>query len=119
MLMSFKDGRISVFDTSALFTAGSDDIDPLHTWPPSPYTPRQILPNPGDMANIVAVLLEPGAAQSVVVLDVQKHESLAGWERDDQTDPIITSMLRELLFHSRIDVNSIVVSEREAARDWS
>jgi nucleoporin NUP159 len=92
MLLGLKDGRILVHDTSILFTPGTDDIPPLHSWPSSPYVPQQILPNPGDIPNLIAILLPPGAPQSVVVLDVQKHESFAGWERDDTSDPVTTSV---------------------------
>ena len=90
MLLSFTDGRIVVYDTSTLFTAGSDDIPPLHTWSPSPFAPQRILPNPGDMPHLIAILLGPDAPQPVVVLDVQKYESFAGWEIDN-TDPITAS----------------------------
>ena len=110
MLLSFTDGRIVVYDTSTLFTAGSDDIPPLHTWPPSPFAPQRILPNPGDMPHLIAILLGPDAPQPVVVLDAQKYESFAGWEIDN-TDPITASapvLPNSLLLHINITLSIMV-----------
>jgi nucleoporin NUP159 len=116
MLLSLTNGQILVYDTWSLFTPGSDNIFPLHSFSSlSPTAPRQILPNPGDMPNLVAVLREPGVSLSVEILDVQKMEPLGGWNSGNTPDTTPTSCMYS---SSRgvacaHDILSIVVAERQ------
>jgi nucleoporin NUP159 len=94
LLISLVDGQIALYDTSSLFTEGSNEVHPVHSWSfPSQTGPQQILPNPGDMPHLVAVLLDAGAPQAVVILDVQNLENVGGWSREDIEDPITSCAL--------------------------
>ncbi|EIN05033.1 hypothetical protein PUNSTDRAFT_138214 [Punctularia strigosozonata HHB-11173 SS5] len=76
-VVSTTQGQVHVFDASVLLTAGSGDVQPLRSFPsPAPGGPRQIVPNPGDIPELIAVLHETDAE----VIDVQKLEPVAGWK---------------------------------------
>ncbi|OCB85280.1 hypothetical protein A7U60_g7585 [Sanghuangporus baumii] len=83
LIAGFVDGSISIYSTPTVFTPGEGDIEPLRTFPPSPPGPlRQILGNPGDLPELVAVRrdAESGAEGiSVEILDVKELQSLGGW----------------------------------------
>ncbi|KAL5503904.1 hypothetical protein ACEPAH_7975 [Sanghuangporus vaninii] len=83
LIVGFADGSISIYSAATVFTPGEGDIEPLRTFPPSPLGPlRQILGNPGDLPELVAVRrdVDSGAEGiSVEILDVKGLESLGGW----------------------------------------
>jgi nucleoporin NUP159 len=76
LVISTVQGQVHVFDATTLLTDGSGDIQPLRSFP-SPATggPRQVVSNPGDNPELIAVLHETDAE----VIDVQKLEAVAGW----------------------------------------
>lgn len=95
LVVGLTQGPVLVFDTARLFTPGSDEIAPLHSFPSTTSSaPRQILPNPGDMPALVAVLRDgdghPGR-QLVEIVDVEKLESVGGWRSGNSPDATPTS----------------------------
>jgi nucleoporin NUP159 len=95
LVVGLTQGPVLVFDTARLFTQGSDEITPLHSFPSTTSSaPRQILPNPGDMPDLVAVLRDgnshPGS-QLVEIVDVQRLESIGGWRSGNAPDATPTS----------------------------
>jgi nucleoporin NUP159 len=95
LIVGLTQGPVWVYDTTRLFTAGSDDIAPLHCFPPTTArAPRQILSNPGDIPELVAVLRDgneqPGS-QLIEIVDVQRLESVGGWRSGNVPDATPTS----------------------------
>ncbi|CCM04682.1 uncharacterized protein FIBRA_06868 [Fibroporia radiculosa] len=77
LIICLVDGSIIVFDTQLLLSGGVGV--PLHTFPSS-MPIRQIVPNPGDMSELVAVLRSPeSSGLPVEVYDVQNMKSVGGW----------------------------------------
>ncbi|KIM84780.1 hypothetical protein PILCRDRAFT_817577 [Piloderma croceum F 1598] len=96
LVVGLTQGPVLVFDTARLFTQGSDEITPLHSFPSTTSSaPREILPNPGDMPDLVAVLRDgngqPGS-QLVEIVDVQRLESIGGWRSGNAPDATPTSL---------------------------
>ncbi|KII89617.1 hypothetical protein PLICRDRAFT_557766 [Plicaturopsis crispa FD-325 SS-3] len=89
LLVGLLQGQVAVFDTAQLFTPGHGEIQPLHSFQGS-APPRQIVPNPGDMPDLVAVLREQDA--SVEVLDVRKNELIAGWRSGNTLDTTASTL---------------------------
>ncbi|KAL5485778.1 hypothetical protein ACEPAI_6819 [Sanghuangporus weigelae] len=96
LIVGFADGSISIYSASTVFTPGEGDIEPLRTFPPSPPGPlRQILGNPGDLPELVAVRrdAESGAEGiSVEILDVKELQSLGGWRTGGIAGPVPVSI---------------------------
>ncbi|TFK50032.1 hypothetical protein OE88DRAFT_308545 [Heliocybe sulcata] len=84
LALSLLGGPVLVFDTAQLFTEGNDQVTPIHQFAPTVPTPvRQIVANPGDIAELVAVLRAPddkSESQLVDILDVVKLQSAGGWK---------------------------------------
>jgi nucleoporin NUP159 len=95
LVVGLTQGPVLVFDTTRLFTSGSDEITPLHSFPSTTSSaPKLILPNPGDMPDLVAILRDAdgnSSSQLVEILDVQKMESVGGWRGGDFPDATPTS----------------------------
>lgn len=95
LVIGLIQGPVIVFDTARLFTPGTDEIAPLHSFSSTTSSaPRQILPNPGDLPNLVLVLRESDgnpSSQLVEILDVQKMESVGGWRSGDAPNAIPTA----------------------------
>lgn len=95
MVVGLTQGPVLIYDTTRLFTPGSDEINPLHSFPSTTSSaPRQILPNPGDMPNLVAVLRDStgeASSQLVEIIDAQKLESIGGWRSGNQPGATPTS----------------------------
>lgn len=77
LLIAFVQGPISVYDCSQLFTPGTGEFAPVHTFP-GVLPCQQIEPNPGDMPDLVAVLRE-GDNPPVQVLNVHTFQPVCGW----------------------------------------
>jgi nucleoporin NUP159 len=95
LVVGLTQGPVLVFDTARLLTLGSDEIAPLHSFPSTTSSaPRQILPNPGDMPDLVAILRDgngqPGS-QLVEIVDVQGLDSVGGWRSGNSSDATPTS----------------------------
>ncbi|KZT29964.1 hypothetical protein NEOLEDRAFT_1127876 [Neolentinus lepideus HHB14362 ss-1] len=84
LLVSILNGPILIFDTTQLFKEGSEQVTPMHQFAPTVPTPvRQIVANPGDIPELVAILREPDGkseSQLVDILDVVKLQSVGGWK---------------------------------------
>ena len=93
LLVAFAHGPISVYDCSQLFTPGTDELLPIHTFPGN-LPSQQIEPNPGDMPDLVAVLRE-GDNPPVQVLNAQTFQPVCGW--DAGGTPETTPCAREFL----------------------
>ena len=97
MVVGLTQGPILVYDTARLFSPGSDEVAPLHSFPSTTSSaPRQILPNPGDIPELVAVLRdnnENTSNQLVEILDVQKLESIGGWRGGSTPDATPTARM--------------------------
>ena len=80
-MVALADGSLAVYDASSLL--GNSPASPLHVFPGSPgATFRKLAPNPGDMAELVAVLRDVGDRTDVVaveVYDIQNMRSVCGW----------------------------------------
>ncbi|KAF7967280.1 hypothetical protein HWV62_34989 [Athelia sp. TMB] len=96
LVVGLVQGPVLVFDTARLFSSGSDEIPPLHSFPStSSSPPRQILPNPGEIPDLVAILRDDGGStgtQLVEIIDVQKLESVGGWRSGNNPDAKPTSL---------------------------
>ncbi|KAL5526008.1 hypothetical protein ACEPAG_7346 [Sanghuangporus baumii] len=83
LIVGFADGSISIYSAPTVFAPGEGDIEPLRAFPPSPPGPlRQILGNPGDLPELVAVRRDAESGVegiSVEILDVKELQSLGGW----------------------------------------
>jgi len=95
LVVGLTQGPVLVFDTARLFTPGSEEITQLHSFPSTTSSaPLQILPNPGDMPDLVAVLRDgdgnPGT-QLVEIVDVEKLDSVGGWRSGNSPDATPTS----------------------------
>jgi nucleoporin NUP159 len=93
LLVAFSHGPISVYDCSQLFTPGTGELAPVHTFPGN-FACQQMEPNPGDMPNLVAVLRE-GDNPPVQVLNVQTFQPVCGW--NDGGTPGSTPCAREFI----------------------
>ena len=80
LLIAFSHGPISVYDCSQLFTPGTGELVPVHTFPGN-FACQQVEPNPGDMPDLIAVLRE-GDHPPVQVLNVQTFQPVCGWKAD-------------------------------------
>ena len=94
LVVGFADGSISIYDTSKLFQPGTDFVTTLRVFAPAGPGPiRQIIANPGDLPELVALRREGengGDGLAVEVLDLQSLQSKGGW-RVGATDAIPTS----------------------------
>lgn len=83
LLVGFVEGSVAVYDTNVLCTHGSEAVQPLYVLnSPTGTAPREVMPNPGDVPDLVAILYEPGGTPDsprVVLLDVQKQQVAGGW----------------------------------------
>lgn len=97
MVVGLTQGPVLVYDTARLFSPGSDEVAPLHSFPSTTSSaPRQILPNPGDIPDLVAILRDNNgnsSSQLVEILDVQKLESIGGWRGGNSPDATPTSRM--------------------------
>jgi nucleoporin NUP159 len=84
LLVAFTHGPISVYDCSQLFTPGTGELIPVHIFPGN-LPCQQMEPNPGDMADLVAILRE-GDNPPVQVLNVQTFQPLCGWNASGTPD---------------------------------
>jgi nucleoporin NUP159 len=87
LLVGLERGAVAIYDTAALFTPGSGDIQPLRVTQLQSGPLRQIVPNPGteqNLSNLVAVV----GAGKAVLLDMQL-EPQGGWTASDSlTQPV-------------------------------
>lgn len=103
LIMGLKSGEIAVFDSESLCTPGTNEIQPLHTFSsPTGGPARFIMPNPGDLPELVAVLREPDGrtdSQLLEVLDVAKFQTITGWRSggSPKTYPTSCTHLRHTL----------------------
>lgn len=84
LLVGLEHGSIFVYDTTQLFSAGTEQITPLISLPTAPI--RQILPNPGvdeTLVDLVAVVYQDGTVQLTNV----RMEIQAGWSTGDPEAP--------------------------------
>lgn len=82
MVVALADGSLAVYDAQPLIN--TSPISPLHVFPGTAGAPfRKLAPNPGDMAELVAVLRDVGDRTDVVaveVFDIQKMRSVCRWQ---------------------------------------
>jgi nucleoporin NUP159 len=93
LVVAFDAGQLAVYDTSALFTPGSEIIHPLHSSDTHAGPFRQIAPNPGSEPGIIdtlAVVRGDGCVQ----LFNTNLESQGGWAGSDiDSTPVAGSSL--------------------------
>ena len=82
-LLGLADGSIHVYASDQLLSGGEGPVQPIHVFTTtSSVTLLSILPNPGDIPELIAVLRDctnsPGSL-AVELLDVQKLISSGGW----------------------------------------
>lgn len=79
LVIGLHHGPVLVYDTSVLFSPGSDFVAPIQSFaPPSSAQIRQLLPNPGDLPELVAIRRETNV-QTVEVIDVRQLQTVGGW----------------------------------------
>lgn len=92
LIVGFEHGQILVYDTTRLFSAGSDDVTPLHMFHTQSSMPaRQILPNPSSEPNLVELMVVLTADGKVQILNVQM-ESYGGWVAEDLDSSPVSGM---------------------------
>ena len=83
LVVSFARGTIAIYDTTVLLSAGSNNVEPLRTFPAAPPGAiRQVLANPADLPDLVAVRRDAengGDGLAVEIIDVKQLQSIAGW----------------------------------------
>jgi nucleoporin NUP159 len=80
LLLGLSSGAVLVYDTSPLFKAGAGEVEPIRTWPiDAPNSLRQILPNPGEWSDQVAILRGSHSRRIIEIIDVRKLETIGGW----------------------------------------
>ena len=100
LLVVYTQGSTAVYDTRALSTPGTDAIQPLHVFrSQNGVPPRDVIANPGDLPDLVAILFETTASLSdhvIELLDVQKLEVAGGWGGSGtaETTPSASRFLR-------------------------
>ncbi|KAJ3556615.1 hypothetical protein NM688_g1925 [Phlebia brevispora] len=78
LLVASAQGQIQVYDAFSLVNPNGDTIVPMKTFAsPAGTAARELLSNPGDLPDLVAVLYDGAAV--VHLLDVQKLEVVGGW----------------------------------------
>jgi hypothetical protein len=96
LVVVFAQGDIVVFDTSVLFTSGSDGIAPLHTFLSKTNTaPRLALPNPADTPFIATIHERSLNADvpAVEVFNVETMQSLCGWTNGTTPETTATTCM--------------------------
>lgn len=92
LLVGLDDGSVVVYDTSSLFTPGTNDIQPLARNQIQSSPLRQILPNPGTEPNLSDLVAVVGDGK-VELLNMQL-ESQGGWVASDlMTQPIAGKLI--------------------------
>ncbi|EMD33399.1 hypothetical protein CERSUDRAFT_118001 [Gelatoporia subvermispora B] len=82
VVVGLVQGAILVYDLQAILAKGTAEPSPIHTF--SGSTPiREIIPNPGDIPELVAVLRETTNSDdlAIEVLDINSSRLAAGWKR--------------------------------------
>ncbi|KAJ3786013.1 hypothetical protein GGU10DRAFT_311953 [Lentinula aff. detonsa] len=83
LIVGFKSGQIIAYDTSSVFTPGSNEIPPLHVLQSSQQPLLDIIPNPNEedpnLANLLAAVRTDGTVQ----LLNSSLESQGGWLASD------------------------------------
>ena len=107
LVVAFARGSLAIYDTSALFNEGKKTVEPLSVFPAAPPgVVRQILANPGDLPDLVALRrdAESGGDGSVVeVLDVKQMQSVGGWSLTSSVKDVPTSSEQAFFSHSVIN----------------
>jgi nucleoporin NUP159 len=127
LVVGLTQGSIAVFDTGSVFTPGTNDVFPLHTFAPtsSPTAPRLLAANPANIP-LIAILRErdPNTNTHLVeVLNVETMQLAAEWRSSNTPDttPSASTFL-QTYFSPRIPSDSkrsLVVSQGQAARNRS
>lgn len=89
LVVGFDQGPIIVYDTSTLFSPGSEEIRPAHVFQSNTSTPpRQIVPNPSEesgLSELVAVIRDD--AGTLEIFNVQKMTTHAVWRGEGPNTP--------------------------------
>ncbi|GJE85590.1 hypothetical protein PsYK624_016690 [Phanerochaete sordida] len=84
LVVGLLSGSTAVYDTSFASASAPSPAQPLHVFAsPTGRPPKDILANPGDIPEIVAVLYESGGSSDaplVELLDVHKLQVTGGWQ---------------------------------------
>lgn len=95
LVVGCADGSVLIHNTSVLFSPGVGVVEPLRAFPPAGPGPlRQIVGNPGDLPDLVAVRREAengGDGLIVEILDTRKLQSVGGWRSGGSQDSFPTS----------------------------
>jgi len=90
LVLGLESGSVAIYDTAALLSSGTDEIQPLTTRQIQSSPLRQIISNPGSEPELVAVVGDG----NVVLLNMQL-EPQGGWAASDlMTQPISGEELR-------------------------
>lgn len=85
LVVGLAQGSVVIYDTDGLLAGGLSQQTPIHTFSSNAgSTLRQIVPNPGDMAELIAVLRHVGQASEdllVEIFDLRSMKSIGGWQQ--------------------------------------
>ncbi|OBZ72331.1 hypothetical protein A0H81_07501 [Grifola frondosa] len=99
LLVELGEGSIRVYDTAKLFSEGAD-VNALHSFPGGGEASKEMLPNPGDASELVAVLRRPLEGSDILlveILDVQNMSSLGGWRSAGTSNTMPTASERTII----------------------
>ena len=116
LIVGLERGAVAIYDTEALFTSGSGDIQPLKIAQLQPEPLRQIMPNPGAEHNLSNLFVVVGDGK-VALLDIQL-EPQGGWTASDSLTRPITGLYAYCListFDLQYQIISCLVTERETS----
>ena len=119
LLVGLERGAVAIYDTAALFTPGSGDVQPLGITQLQSGPLRQIVPNPGTEQNFSGLVAVVGDGKAVL-LDMQL-EPQGGWTASDSlTQPAAGLFAYCLIFTvDLLRIFSCMVAERETSRHWT
>lgn len=87
LLVGLERGAVAIYDTAALFTPGSGDVQPLRITQLQSGPLRHIVPNPGTEQNLSGLVAVVGDGNAVL-LDMHL-EPQGGWSASDSlTQPV-------------------------------
>jgi len=119
LLLGLEQGAVTIYDTAALFSSGSGDIQPLKMTQLQSGPLRQIVPNPGTEQNLSNLVVVVGDGK-VALLDMQL-EPQGGWTASDSLTQPIAGLCAYCLissFDSHYQIISCLVTERETSCYW-
>lgn len=110
LVVGFKSGQIIVYDTSAVFTPGSNEIQPIGILQTSQQPIIDIASNPNTEDPTLSALLAVVRVDGSVQVLNTNLEPQGGWVAGDADSAPVTGVFSSLLLH--FNIYSIFISSR-------